>query len=210
MHRKNDEWVSLDREDIWDEFVNGNYHCFKPLFESYFEEMYGYGIKLCNRPSIVKDAIQDLFKAVWERRDDLDHIDSPNVYLFVSLRRKILKAVKRENKANGDLSEVNEDSFTSFSIEEIIITDEVKHSNKRELKEALNRLSDRQKEVIYLHYYNGMSYGEIQDILSIKRQSVRNHMYRGMQTLRELLDNEIMKLVISLLVTFQFSISLFL
>lgn len=201
--------VSLDRKDIWKNFVDGDASSFKPLFESYFEEMYGYGIKLCNKRSLVKDCIQELFKTVWERRNELDHIDSPNVYLFVSLRRKILHKVKKESRARGDLSEVEEDTFLGFSVEEIIVTDEVKHQNKRELQKALNQLSDRQKEVVYLHYYNGMSYGEIEEILSINRQSVRNHMYRAMQTLRTLLDNEIMKLVISMLIIFCFSISYF-
>jgi RNA polymerase sigma factor (sigma-70 family) len=190
-----------DSDAVWDRFVQGDESCFRRLFKIHFDSMYGYGIKLCNRPELVKDCIQELFRTIWERRDELKHIESPNVYLFVSLRRKILKKQKAQKKLDGNLEEIDESRFTQFGREELIIRDEVKFEQKKELKDALNQLSDRQKEVIFLHFYNGMSYGEIEQILSINRQSVRNHMYRGMETLRSILDTEIMKLVISLLVT---------
>jgi DNA-directed RNA polymerase specialized sigma24 family protein len=49
-----------------------------------------------------------------------------------------------------------------------------------------------------------MSYGEIEEMLSISRQSVRNHMYRAMQTLRTVLDLDVMRLVIALMLSFLF------
>ncbi|MFH5834038.1 RNA polymerase sigma factor [Halalkalibaculum sp. DA384] len=191
------------KSTIWSEFVNGNNQkkSYKDLFDAYYDGLYGYGTKICQRPEVVKDCIQDLFQNVWERRGELDHIDSPNVYLFVSLRRKILKKLKK-NKKIGDLSELDPNIFIEFSREDLIITDEIKHKNKDKLQKALNKLPERQKEVILLHFFNGMSYGEIEEILSINRQSVYNHIYRAMETLRSLLDNEIMKLVISMMLSF--------
>lgn len=193
---------SKENTEIWNQFIHGDESCFKALFDCYYKPMYGYGLKLCDRPELVKDCIQELFRNIWERRDELTHIESPNVYLFVSLRRKILKRIKAYRKTSQDLEEVNDSAFIQFDKEELIIRDEVKFQQKKKLQQALNQLSDRQREVIYLHYYNGMSYGEIEQILSINRQSVRNHIYRAMETLRSLLDTEIMKLVISLFISF--------
>ena len=198
--------ISQNAEAVWERFVRGEEACFEHLFKIHFNSMYGYGIKLCNRPELVKDCIQELFRIIWERRDQLSHVDSSNVYLYVSLRRKILKRKKQLRKSGADLREVDESNFMQFAREEIIIKDEVKFQQKEKLQQALNQLTARQKEVIFLHFYNGMSYGEIEQILSINRQSVRNHIYRGMETLRSLLDSEIMKLVVSLLVTFLFTI----
>lgn len=193
---------SKEKTEIWNQFIHGDESCFKALFDCYYKPMYGYGVKLCDRPELVKDCIQELFRNIWERRDELTHIESPNVYLFVSMRRKILKRIKAYRKTDQDLEEVNDSAFIQFDKEELIIRDEVKFQQKKKLQQALNQLSDRQREVIYLHYYNGMSYGEIEQILSINRQSVRNHIYRAMETLRSLLDTEIMKLVISLFISF--------
>lgn len=188
--------------DIWESFADGDHSSFRNLFEGYYEGLYGYGLKICRNPQMVEDCIQNLFVSVWERRDDLGHITSPNVYLYVSLRRNILKKLKRNDRLRGmdDRTELPLD--IQFGIEEIIIKDESRREQADELKKAISQLSNQQKEVLYLHYYNGMSYGEIEGILSINRQSVRNHMYRAMETLRTVLDIDVMRLVISLLLAF--------
>src|SRR5690625_5658543 len=82
-----------------------------------------------------------------------------------------------------------------FDTEELLIKKQVLKEQKEELQKALNQLSNQQKEVLYLHYFNGMSYGEIEEILNINRQSVRNHMYRAMTYLRTILDLDIMCVV---------------
>lgn len=191
---------SRNREEKrWQNFITeGSEASFQEVFEYYYQPLYGYGLKLCNHSEVVKDSIHDLFKNIWERRDSLTHIRSPRVYLFVSLRRKVRKTMKKQRSNTSDLTEIREEETIYFGREEIIIRDEVKFQQKKKLRQALNQLSDRQKEVIYLHYYNGLSYREIEEILSIKRQSVRNHIYRAMEALRSQLDIEIMKLVSSL------------
>lgn len=195
---------SMLPSDIWEQFVSGDHDCFCRLFKGYYEGLYGYGLKLCKDPELVKDAIQNLFISVWERRDELTHITSPNVYLYVSLRRNILKAKKQVAHIKEILDDVSNEIEIYFGTEELIIKTESRDEQKENLQEALNQLSNKQKEVLYLHYYNGMSYGEIEDILSINRQSVRNHMYRAMETLRSVLDIDVMRLVISLLIAVLF------
>lgn len=187
--------------EIWDEFVRGDEDNFKKIFEIYYNGLLGYGTKICQNPDLVKDSIQELFMYIWERRKDLDHIDSPNVYLYVSLRRKILKKLKKKEKLDS-FEKVDDSLSIVFSKEDLIILDEVKYQNKEKLHQALNQLTDRQKEVLYLYFYNGMSFGEIEEILSIKRQSVYNNIYRSMEALRSLLDNDIMKFVILLMLFF--------
>lgn len=191
------------QEDIWDKFVSGDTSCFQRLFKGYYKGLYGYGLKLCGDSGLVEDSIQDLFESIWERRYELTHITSPNVYLYVSLRRNIFRIRKKQNLLKG-LEEAGEIFDIHFGMEELIMKKEARQEQKEELQKALNQLSNQQKEVLYLHYYNGMSYGEIEEILSINRQSVRNHMYRAMGTLRAVLDVDVMRLVISLLIAFLF------
>ncbi len=187
--------------DIWERFADGDHSSFRNLFEGYYEGLYGYGLKICRNPQMVEDCIQNLFVSVWERRDDLGHITSPNVYLYVSLRRNILKKLKRNDRLRGMDDQTESPLDIQFGVEELIIKNESRREQAEELQKAINHLSNQQKEVLYLHYYNGMSYREIEEILSINRQSVRNHMYRAMETLRTVLDVKIMRLIVSVLVT---------
>ena len=184
---------ALTQANIWKKFVNGDYSCFKQLFHKHYKVMYGYGVKLCENPELVKDSIQDLFVTLWERRETLDHINSPKVYLYVSLRRNILRQLKKDQKFNGKL--INEDSsdFAEFGMEEFIIKKESIYQQKQKVLKALNRLSPRQREVVYLYFFNGMSYEEIEKILIINRQSVHNLMHRAMKTLRSQLKEDVVK-----------------
>lgn len=179
----------------WCQFVSGDQAGFQGLFNSSYQGLYGYGLKLCSDPELVEDAIQDLFVTLWERRCELTHVVSPHVYLFVSLRRNILKQ-KRVLERQRELPPEEVNGFNvHFTPDELIILGEMAREQKVALTQALNQLSNQQKEVLYLHFYNGMSYDEIEEILSINRQSVRNHMYRAMETLRSVLKIDSMRLI---------------
>ena len=193
---------SINSCDVWNRFVSGDHSAFRILFKKYYRGLYGYGLKLCFDTHLVEDCIQNLFVVLWEKRKDLSHVESPNLYLYVSLRRNIIKLKKRREKERGFTEEELERAEITFNSEELIIKNESKKESRQELARALNQLSNQQKEVIYLHYFHGMSYGEIEEILSINRQSVRNHMYRAMQNLRTVLDLDIMRLVISFMMGF--------
>ncbi|MDZ7720788.1 MAG: sigma factor [Balneolaceae bacterium] len=128
---------SMLPSDIWDQFVSGDHDCFCRLFKGYYEGLYGYGLKLCKDPELVKDAIQNLFITIWERRDELTHITSPNVYLYVSLRRNILRSKKR-NARFKDISEhANHEFDIYFGVEELIMKNESRDEQKENLQEAL-------------------------------------------------------------------------
>ena len=50
---------------------------------------------------------------------------------------------------------------------------------------AIEQLSNRQKEIIYLKFYNGLSYEEISAVTQLKYQSVRNLFSVALKELRK-------------------------
>ena len=184
-----------DELQYWHRISQGDIETYEYVFKSYYSDLYGYGLKLCGRPELVKDVIQELFVMIWERRGQLDTIYSLKVYLMVSLRRQILKTLYRERREIEILNNQNDVPEIHFTAEEIIIRDESLEERRKELQDALNSLPPRQKEVIYLRFYNGMSYEEIEEILSINYQSIRNHVHRAIKNLREILQENMPKIV---------------
>ena len=57
-------------------------------------------------------------------------------------------------------------------------------SLQSKITELLNQLPKRQKEVIYLHYFEDMDYNQIAEIMSINYQSVLNLTQKALQKLR--------------------------
>jgi len=186
----------------WHRIAEGDIETYEYVFKSYYPDLYGYGLKLSGRPELVKDVIQELFVMIWERRGQLDKVHFLKVYLLVSLRRRILKELYRERREMEILYDQNDAPEIYFTAEEIIIRNESLEEHRNELQDALNNLPPRQKEVIYLRFYNGMSYEEIEEILSINYQSIRNHVHRAIKTLREILQENMPQIVVLSLLSF--------
>lgn len=200
----NSESLLQGEEQLWKSFKEGDLKAYEQLFNLFYQDLYGYGLKLCSRTELVQDSIQSLFVTLWDRKEHLAEVRSIKAYLLASLRRKILKTLRDERKINTlDLMREIPIPTAVMSIEENIIQDELKEDQKQMLRDALGNLPERQKEVLFLKYYNGMSYEEIEDILSINYQSIRNHIYRALERLRKNLTDEAEAAtpVISILIT---------
>ncbi|MDX1640235.1 MAG: sigma-70 family RNA polymerase sigma factor [Balneolaceae bacterium] len=188
-----------DEQELWERFLEGDLNAWHEIFKCYYEDLYGYGLKLSNQKELTRDCIHQLFVTIWDRKDKLAQVDSIKAYLLASLRRSLLKKITKRRKYyvtgedSPDLS-----TKIQFSPEVILIRDEVKAEKVAKLYEAIDQLPDRQKEVLYLKYFNGMSYEEIEAILSIQYQSIKNHVYRAISKLRDIMGDEISKIAISI------------
>lgn len=198
--RNRDTDSEPDEKKLWDRFLDGDLDAWEQIFKLYYSDLYGYGLKLSSRSELTKDCIHELFVMLWDRKDHLAKVDSIKAYLLASLRRSLLKKVRKRRKYYEDQEIKESESLQiQFSPEVMLIKDEVKAEKVEALYKALDQLSDRQKEVLYLKYFNGMSYDEIEDILSIKYQSIKNHIHRAISKLRDIMGDDITKIAISIL-----------
>lgn len=189
-----------NEERLWKSFLNGDLKAWEQIFKLFYKDLYGYGIKLSARPELTKDCIHELFVVLWDRRAHLDEVGSVKAYLLASLRRSLLKKIRKKRKHYVDWdAKVHTTAEIQFSPEEVIIRDEINADKRHALYKALDSLPDRQKEVLYLKYFNGMSYEEIEEILAINYQSIRNHVYRAVKRLRKIMDDQFSEIAISLL-----------
>ena len=56
---------------------------------------------------------------------------------------------------------------------------------KTSIQSSLAELSPRQREILYLKYYNNLDYIQISEVLEINYQSVINHVYKAIKKLRK-------------------------
>lgn len=182
------KWDSnaVNSDQIWEEIRNGREEALAELFSRYYSYLLNYGYKIVPQRAFVKDAIQELFLTIWERRNQLSKAYSVKSYLFHSFRRIILRNLtKQKNRTNRN--KVYTDNFFDeiFNVEELIVHFETEKENKEKLSRAIQSLSDRQKEVIYLKFYNGLTSREISQVMGINKQSVYNHVSQAISKLQE-------------------------
>ena len=136
--------------------------------------------------ALVEDCIQDLFLEIWKNRKNLGKTDSIKLYLLSSLRRKIIrKSTSESKKIDKNASVENYNFEVEFTPEDLIISDETTQLNNKKLQGHLQKLSKRQKEAIYLKYYQGLEYDEISRIMDINYQSARNLVYSALKALKQ-------------------------
>lgn len=87
-----------DKRKLWDRFVEGELDAWEQIFNQYYEDLYGYGIKFSSQRELTKDCIHELFVKLWERKEHLANVDSIKAYLLASLRRSLHKKLKKQRK----------------------------------------------------------------------------------------------------------------
>lgn len=177
--------MELTNEELWEKLRKGERHAIESLYRFNYQVLYSYALKISGNKELSKDCIQDLFVRLWERRAQLNDVSKVRSYLLQSVWHSIIKLMKKENK-NVNL---NENSHYSIDIvfpkEHQVINEQDKKDNQKKLNHALDKLSNRQKEIIFMQYYEGLNIEEIQQITELKYQSIKNLTYRAMLVLRE-------------------------
>jgi len=154
---------------------------FDQLFLDYYPMLFHYGLKFSEEEQLVEDCIQELFIYLYEKDIDLTKIKYPKAYLFTALRRRILEFKQR--KAKIKTAQVQPD--IQFSAEDFSSKNENDYSQKQFLVKQLNELPWRQKEAIYLKFFNNLSAKEIADIMGITSQVVSNTVYKAIKKIKE-------------------------
>jgi len=186
LQSQNSSSSDEDESRLWQDLMNGNKEALNSLFRMYYGGLLNYGTKLVADRELVKDAIQKLFLKLWNKRQSLSKPQSVKSYLYVSLRRIVLARVKKL-KARDERNQSYMDSVfqQSSNIEEAIIRGESQTYKKKRLAEAIPELSPRQKEALYLRFYDGLTNKEIALVMDIAHQSVRNHISKALGKIRQ-------------------------
>jgi len=174
---------------LWNSFRMGNVHAFQCIYEKNMQILTNYGMRICADKEQVKDAIHDMFVDMWRNKMHLGHTNSIKHYLIKAVRRNLIKKiVEGRKKACEDITLLSNNLLFDLSHELEIIQSELQQEQINKLHQALQKLSSRQKEVLFLRFFGGFNSSEIADILDINPQSSYNLIHRSLATLRENMD----------------------
>jgi RNA polymerase sigma factor (sigma-70 family) len=169
---------------LWNMLRAGSGEAFEQIFRHYYPSLLNYGLRFNKDEEEVKDCIQILFMNIWERKAFLGNSDSIRNYLLASLRRLILKRAK-SNPLTVSLDDDDALFHVELSVEMKIIHDQTLKENVCSLQNAIQNLPARQKEALYLRFYNDQSFGEIALIMNISTRAVYKLIYKALDALNE-------------------------
>lgn len=131
---------------------------------------------LCGGKHLAEDVVQDVLIKAHHRWDRIEEADNPGAYLrrmvvneFLSWRRKWARIIPR---AEVDLDDGHAPDLAD------------RQADADELLTELGRLPKRQRAVLVLRYYGGLTDAEIAETLGCSPGTVRGYASRALATLR--------------------------
>ncbi|WP_373515472.1 RNA polymerase sigma factor, partial [Persicitalea sp.] len=150
----------FDEQYCWDRFRLGDEAAFTKIAEHYYRHLLHYGLKFTPNQQTVEDALQDLLIHLWLHRATIQSTPSVKFYLMKAFRRQVFKSLKRSPTSQS--AEWQDESLTDgLSVEDAFIQIEQEEDVRATFDTLLNALPARQREVLYLRFYQELSTEEI-------------------------------------------------
>ncbi len=178
---------SLNNEALlWADFLKGNQTALSKIYLDNVNTLYDFGCKFSVDKDFVRDCIQDVFITLIQTRAKLSDTQHVKGYLLKSLKRKIIRGSVKKHKFEEILEsedyrfEINFESLNDYESE-----DDKYLRKALAVHKAVESLSSRQREALYLRFNLELSHNEIADILHLSPQSSRALLSRAIQKIRE-------------------------
>lgn len=176
---------------LWHNFKNGDRQAFAFLYHRYFNILLQNALRICHNKEMVEDCIHDLFMAIWKNRQHLNIPRSVKAYLLRSMQRKVIRQIKKTRSYFVGYIEEYSEAGVVHSIEKKIIAEQLYQQQKRYITRAIEALSRRQKEAVYLKFYANLSYPEIAGKMAISTDAIYNLISKAIDNMQESLSGNL-------------------
>ena len=174
------------REDVllWDSLRKGNDIAFSTLYKKYVQSLFNYGMHIHPNRDLIKDCIQELFIKFWEKRESLGSIEKVSFYLFRSFKNLLFHKIEISSKKSPLTQDLMDQMAPELPVENFYINSEMVDQRIIRLKKAVLLLTDRQREVILLRFFQGFEAKEIAEIMNLSIPGVHNLLSLTIKSLR--------------------------
>lgn len=169
---------------LWVLLRKGDFQAFEQLYTRHFHDLYLYSSKLTREKQVSLDCLQELFVQIWAKKEKLQTVQSVRFYLMKWLKRDVFRLLNSKDLHQFVyLSDEHENLYT-LSVESNPEEEEFIKFRAKQIRTAINQLTTREREVVYLRFMMGLPYEEICDILKLSYQVVMNYQHRAFKALK--------------------------
>jgi RNA polymerase sigma factor (sigma-70 family) len=174
---------------LWASLKQGEWEAYTELYNIYFLPLSNYGHKFTRDRTLIEDATHDLFVRLWSSRQQLGDPVSVKNYLFKAMRNIILRKMKVRDRMTDLEGQQYPVYFPIAFTQNPAPADLESRELRARLQTYINGLPPRQQEIVYLRFYEGLSYEEIADIMSISINSTYKLLYKALHNLHAALGD---------------------
>lgn len=158
------------------------------LFERYRNQVYRTALAILRDPYVAEDIMQDVFLKlhIYAHRIDSERPLMPWLYRVTA--NLSYTYITRNQKRRADLEQVTDLLMTPETQAPDRVTEG--HQLKRDIRHAIESLSDNQRIVVILHYMVAMNIQEIAEILDCPVGTIKSRLHYARENLRHRLSTD--------------------
>lgn len=161
---------------------------FADYYKSFFTRVYNYARYRSSGPQEAEDLTACIFEKLYRRFEDFNPQKATLEVWTFTLARSAAADYFRRKKIRRFFSFTQEQEDTLASDEQTAAPLE-QAETERSLHEALARLSAKERELVNLHYYQGLKQRDIAAVTGLTQSNTGVLLHRAVQKLRKLLEN---------------------
>lgn len=187
-----DKLCKLSDEQLVKNYANGDSDAFDTLLARYQQKIYSYILFLVHDDEVADDLFQETFmKAIVTIRQGR-YVESGrfSAWLTRIAHNLVIDKYRQDRNSNvisndaSDADLFNDASLSDITVEMKMITEQSLTDVGRLLKE----LPDNQKEVLYMRFYQDLSFKEIADATGVNINTALGRMRYGLINLRKMVS----------------------
>jgi RNA polymerase sigma-70 factor (ECF subfamily) len=169
----------------------GDRDAYAELYQRYVDKIYRYIYYKVGQRDETEDLCSQCFMKAWDAIGDYEWRNHPFGAWLFRIAHNLVVDYHRARRDVVSLTDATpqleqrasrDDVRPERILGEMITMDRVQH--------AIGRLTEEQQQVLILRFFEGLSTGEVADLMGKRRGAIRGLQFRALSALRELLHRE--------------------
>lgn len=148
------------------------------IFRTLYRPLCLYALHYLEDTEAVEDVVQDSFIALWNSGE---RVENAKAWMYRAVRNRCIDQLRRNRNAGDDGTVLPRDLEGEISDVEAAERSAV----EARLWEAVEALPEMRRKCLLMAKRDGLSYKEIAQELGLSEHTVRNHISRALESLRE-------------------------
>lgn len=166
--------------------AGGSLADFATLYDRTAARVYGLVLRVLRDSGYSEETTQEVYLEVWRNADKYDPArGSALAWLLAMAHRRAVDRVRAEHAAG-----LRESRYGAASAEppaDVVVDAVIVGDEQQRVVECLGGLPEKQRQCVELTYYNGLTYTEVSERLSVKPSTIKTRMQDALRRLRECL-----------------------
>jgi RNA polymerase sigma-70 factor, ECF subfamily len=129
-----------------------------------------------------EDIVQNVFVKIWQKYQNVKHIDDLKPYLYKTVRNSSLNYIRDKNVKEERLNDAHNYYYSDTNLQ--IETENRGNIDTNKIHETIAKIPDKWREAFIFSKYENLKYREIADKMGISEKTVEKYISKALAFLR--------------------------